>query len=232
MDMRIKAQSGTPKERECAAKVLPIIQNHHLLLVTLMLWNASAAEALPVFLDKIVPEFVAVIISVTLVLLFGEILPSSLLTGPKQLEIAAALSPLVYLAYGIFFPVAYPIAKLLDWFIGHDEGMTVYTRAEIKTMLNLMYEEASKIFQKVELPNPLPNYSFFQSGAKEKPQPKHMMKDEFEIIDGALRFHDIQAQDVMTPLENVFSLSLDETLSYEVSESNFHSIILYCKMIF
>ena len=221
MDMRIKAQSGTPKERECAAKVLPIIQNHHLLLVTLMLWNASAAEALPVFLDKIVPEFVAVIISVTLVLLFGEILPSSLLTGPKQLEIAASLSPLVYLAYGIFFPVAYPIAKLLDWFIGHDEGMTVYTRAEIKTMLNLMYEEASKLlFRSAETRNPLGQQSFSSASMKNKTA-SHIKKDELDIIDGALRFRDVHVCDVMTPLDNVFAISLHEVLSYEVSTVRF-----------
>ncbi len=84
MEMTIKSQSGTPKEKLYANKVLPIICNHHLLLVTLMLWNASATEALPIFLDKLVPEYVAIIISVSLVLLFGEIIPASILTGPNQ----------------------------------------------------------------------------------------------------------------------------------------------------
>jgi CBS domain containing-hemolysin-like protein len=43
--------------------------------------NASATEALPVFLSELVPEFIAVILSVTAVLLFGEIIPASILTG-------------------------------------------------------------------------------------------------------------------------------------------------------
>ena len=63
MEMTIKARSGTEEEKAYAAKVIfysniiiifvynqvmPLISRHHLLLVTLMLWNASATEALPV----------------------------------------------------------------------------------------------------------------------------------------------------------------------------------------
>jgi metal transporter CNNM len=70
--MTIKLRSGTANEKKNASKVLPIISRHHLLLVTLMLWNASATEALPIFLSGLVPEYLAVIISVTLVLFMGE----------------------------------------------------------------------------------------------------------------------------------------------------------------
>lgn len=83
-----------------------------------MLWNASATEALPIFLDKLVPEYVAIIISVTLVLLFGEIIPASILTGPNQLAIAASLTPIVYAVLFIFAPIAYPLSWLLDYIIG------------------------------------------------------------------------------------------------------------------
>lgn len=44
MEMTIKSRSGTPDEKLYASKVLPVIRRHHLLLVTLMLWNASATE--------------------------------------------------------------------------------------------------------------------------------------------------------------------------------------------
>jgi hypothetical protein len=73
MEMTIKAQSGNVKEKEYAAKLLPVISQHHLLLVTLMLWNASATEALPIFLSGLVPEYVAIIISVTLEKLFQHL---------------------------------------------------------------------------------------------------------------------------------------------------------------
>ena len=58
-------------------------KNHHLTLVTLLLANAVAAEALPLFLDKLVPEYLAIVLSVTFVLIFGEIIPSAICTGPQ-----------------------------------------------------------------------------------------------------------------------------------------------------
>ena len=58
-----------------AQVIFPILKRHHYLLVTLLLSNATAMEALPIFLDKLVPSFWAVMISVTMVLFFGEIIP-------------------------------------------------------------------------------------------------------------------------------------------------------------
>jgi metal transporter CNNM len=51
--------------------VIPVVKNAHYLLVTLLLCNAVAMETLPLLLDKMVHETVAIIISVTAVLLFG-----------------------------------------------------------------------------------------------------------------------------------------------------------------
>jgi hypothetical protein len=80
-EMKIKSRSGTPNEKKYANKLIPVIKRHHLLIVTLMLWNASATEALPIFLSGLVPEYLAIVISVTLVLFVGEIIPAAILTG-------------------------------------------------------------------------------------------------------------------------------------------------------
>lgn len=205
MEMKIKSQSGTPKEKAYAEKLLPIISNHHLLLVSLMLWNASATEALPIFLDKMVPEFIAIIISVTLVLLFGEIIPASILTGPQQLQIAANLIPLVYVVFVVFFPVAYPISKLLDYIIGHDEGLTVYSRKELKTMMKLQHEEGMR--RSVAHPHDRDSAGEFRDT---------MHHDEVTIIGGALTFRDMMVSQVMTHEKNVFMISIHEKLSYKV----------------
>lgn len=53
--------------------VSQVIHRHHLLLVTLLLANSIAMEALPIFLDRLVPSWAAVLISVTAVLFFGEV---------------------------------------------------------------------------------------------------------------------------------------------------------------
>ena len=49
------------------------MRNHHYLLCTLVLWNALAMEALPIFLDRLTSPVAAVILSVTVVLIFGAL---------------------------------------------------------------------------------------------------------------------------------------------------------------
>ena len=141
----IKIRAGENKaEREQAALLLPLVQQHHRLLVSLLLMNACANEALPLFLDKLVPSYVAIILSVTLVLFFGEIIPSAVFTGPNQLKIASSLVPLVRTIMIIVSPIAYPIAKTLD-IVLHDEeeshGMNMYNRGELTALVRIQFEE-------------------------------------------------------------------------------------------
>jgi metal transporter CNNM len=142
--LHIKQRAGaTEQERQQAAALLPVVKQHHLLLVTLLLLNALANEALPLFLDKLVPNPVlTVVCSVTLVLFFGEIIPSAVFTGPNQLQIAARLIPLVNIVMTILLPIAYPIAKLLDWLL-HDEDdkSDMYNRGELSALVRINYEE-------------------------------------------------------------------------------------------
>lgn len=72
MTLKIMREGGTPKERKHAAKIYPLVSRHHLLLVTLLLGNAAAVEAMPIFLDKLSDPVTAIVISVTAVLIFGE----------------------------------------------------------------------------------------------------------------------------------------------------------------
>ena len=66
--VKIRA-SRSPEAKEQAETLLPIIKRRHLLLVTLLLLNALANEALPLFLEKLVSPIVSVLLSVTFVLM-------------------------------------------------------------------------------------------------------------------------------------------------------------------
>lgn len=48
------------EEKRAAEKLMPLVKQHHWLLVTLLLCNALANEALPLFLDRLVPAWLAV----------------------------------------------------------------------------------------------------------------------------------------------------------------------------
>jgi metal transporter CNNM len=90
-------------------------------LVTLLLSNAIAMEALPIFLDALVPSFWAVMISVTAVLFFGEIIPQAICIGPNQLVIAEKIAPLVKTLMFFLGIICYPISRILDHILGeHD----------------------------------------------------------------------------------------------------------------
>lgn len=78
VELEILQRSGTSTEKQQAAAILPVVQKQHQLLVTLLLCNACAMEALPIYLDKIFHPFVAVLLSVTFVLAFGEIIPQAI----------------------------------------------------------------------------------------------------------------------------------------------------------
>lgn len=83
LQIKIRA-SVDSEERMHAQRLLPIVQDHHRLLVTLLLTDALAYESLPLFLDNLMPSWAAVVLSVSFLLVFGEILPSAVITGPEQ----------------------------------------------------------------------------------------------------------------------------------------------------
>mmetsp|Transcript_57200 Transcript_57200/g.90680 ORF Transcript_57200/g.90680 Transcript_57200/m.90680 type:complete len:755 (-) Transcript_57200:27-2291(-) len=135
----VDERAALQEKQKYAQRLRPILSDHHLLLVTLLLLNSVANEALPIFLDKVVPEAMAVLLSVTAVLIFGEIMPSAVFTGPAQLRISANLAWLVRLMQVLLCPLAWPIARILDRLLpgGHADDAGRYSRAELRAMFVL-----------------------------------------------------------------------------------------------
>lgn len=184
VDLEVIAKAGQPKDRKNALKILPVVKNQHLLLCTLLLGNSLAMEALPIFLDDLVPAWGAVLLSVTLILVFGEIIPQSFCTR-YGLSVGAKMAGIVRVLLLIFFPVAYPISKFLDWLLGKGH-FTLFRRAELKTLVDLHGNEAGK-------------------GGE-------LTHDETTIITGALDLTQKTAKDAMTPISETFSLDINAKL--------------------
>ncbi|KAF3446313.1 hypothetical protein FNV43_RR11492 [Rhamnella rubrinervis] len=187
VDLEVLVKSGRPQDRIHAAKIYPVVKNQHLLLCTLLIGNALAMETLPIFLDKLVPPWAAILISVTLILAFGEILPQAVCTR-YGMTIGATLAPFVRLLLILFFPISYPISKILDWMLGKGHAVLL-RRAELKTFVNFHGNEAGK-------------------GGD-------LTHDETTIIAGALELTEKTAKNAMTPISNAFSIDLDATLNLE-----------------
>ncbi|CAL5183286.1 unnamed protein product [Lathyrus oleraceus] len=188
VDLEVLAKSGTPQDRKHADKILPVVKNQHLLLCTLLICNAAAMEALPIFLDSLVVAWGAILISVTLILLFGEIIPQSVCSR-YGLTIGATVAPIVRVLVWICFPVAYPISKLLDFLLGHRHE-ALFRRAELKTLVNLHGNEAGK-------------------GGE-------LTHDETTIIAGALELSEKTAGDAMSPINEIFSIDINSKLDRDL----------------
>jgi len=72
--LEIDVEANKVAKRE-AEKIFHVIDKHHWMLVTLLLCNATAVEALPLCLNKLVTAGLTFALSVTSVLAFGEVIP-------------------------------------------------------------------------------------------------------------------------------------------------------------
>ena len=205
------------REKGCAEKLYPLISRHHLLLVTLLLMNSIANEALPLFLNQIVSPVVALVLSVTAVLVFGEILPSAIFTGPNQLAIGAAMAPLVWFFIYCFWIVAYPTSLFLDKMLG-EEHKGRYNKAEFRALLNL-HNEAAEEDPTIPLGAGDEEKGLAglraELGAKQILNRSGVAKQELRIMTGALELHRLKVKDVMLPLDEVFMLATETKLDPE-----------------
>eukprot|EP01018_Ginkgo_biloba_P009950 Gb_24210 [translate_table: standard] len=88
----------------------------------------------------------------------------------------------------ICYPIAYPVGKMLDYVLGHNES-ALFRRAQLKALVSIHGQEAGK-------------------GGE-------LTHDETTIISGALDLTEKAAEEAMTPIESTFSLDVNSKLDWE-----------------
>ncbi|WFD44708.1 cell agglutination protein Mam3 [Malassezia psittaci] len=190
VNLQVLLTSGTESERKNAAKVIRLLERgRHWVLVVLLLGNVIVNETLPIFLSEFGSGVSAVILSTVLIVIFGEIVPQSI-CARYGLSIGAMCAPLVHCAMILLAPVAWPTAKVLDYCLGEEYG-TTYRKAELKTFVALHQQIGSE----------------------------HLNDDEVTIIRAVLDLNEKTLQDVMTPIEDVYTLPSDHTLDEPAVET-------------
>ncbi|KAM0792041.1 hypothetical protein ACM66B_004749 [Microbotryomycetes sp. NB124-2] len=186
--LRVLSTSGTAKQQRDAQSVLALMSlGHHWLLCSLLVSNVIVNETLPVFLDQLTGGggLAAVLISSSLIVLFGEIVPQAI-CARHGLAIGAKCVNLVKALMYIEAPITWPVAKALDCLLGRDHG-TMYRKIELKTLLGLHGNEGSHT----------------------------LSDDEVRIVSSLLDLSDKRVGSVMTPIEDVYTLSADTILSHD-----------------
>lgn len=103
------------------------------------------------------------------------------------------MSPVVLALMWVFAPITWPIAKLLDYLLGEDHG-TTYKKAGLKTLVTLHKTMGTTPGERLN-------------------------EDEVAIISGVLDLKAKPVGSIMTPMEDVFTLSLDACLDEEMIEN-------------
>jgi metal transporter CNNM len=125
------------------------------------------------------------LLSTGVIVVFGEITPQSVCSR-HGLAVGYYTVWLVWIFLILLFPVAYPISAILNLLLGREIG-TIYSRNELKKLLDIhSHHVASEIG--------------LTEGA---------------ILSGALDFSLKEVSEVMTPIEDVFMLEIDERLDLE-----------------
>ena len=196
-ELEIKIKTGDKR----ALKIYSVRKNGNLLLVTLLLGNVLVNSILSVFLGDKFSGLIAVIVSTALIVIFGEIVPQAIFYR-HAMKFGVYFVPIVKFFEIILFPVAWPIAKILDKFLG-EEKMTIHSK-----------EELSEIIK-----------------SHEDSHESDLDDDEESILLGALSFSDKKVKEIMTPKNVVYSLNedeiLDEKLLEEIKKNGFSRIPVY-----
>jgi metal transporter CNNM len=184
-----------------AKAIYPVRKRGNLLLTTLLLGNVVVNTTLSIFLGTIASGIMAGIIATTLIVLFGEIIPQAVISryaiwfGAKTLWFTKLV---IFVAY----PVARPIAYILDYFLGN-ELPTTYSNKELMDIIS----------------------------EHEDSEHSELDEDEERIMHGALQFSSMRVREVMTPAEKVVMFDQNQRLSQEffteVNNSGFSRIPIY-----
>jgi metal transporter CNNM len=154
---------------------------------------------MPVFLEKLVPPYLAILLSVTLVLIFGEIIPSALFTGKNQILLASKLSSFVWLLLYVLYPITFPISKVLDCIFGHEDEQSL-SRNELEALVILQNAACRQEYDQVGTSHDTASL------------PSELSRDEIDIMTGVLRLSQLTALDAMIPVDKVSMISSNVVL--------------------
>lgn len=185
--LQVLALQGTPKQKQYAEKIMPIRKDGHLLLTTLLIANMITNETLPIIADPLLGGGVqAVIVSIVLVVIFAELIPQSVCSR-YGLAIGAKLAPLTRVVIILLWPIAFPVSRVLHWTLGPHHGI-VYRRSELKELVNMHAATAGR---------------------------GDLNNDTVTIVGGALDLQEKVVKQAMTPIDQVFMISIESKLGYE-----------------
>ncbi|CAK7272044.1 cell agglutination protein Mam3 [Sporothrix epigloea] len=190
--LQVLSRDDTDPQQKNAKRVGELLKRgKHWVLVTLLLSNVIVNETLPVVLDRCLGGGIAAVVGSTLlIVVFGEVLPQSICVR-YGLQIGGIMAKPVLALMWLLAPIAWPTAKILDHALGEDHG-TVYKKSGLKTLVTL-HRSLGEVSERLN-------------------------QDEVTIISAVLDLKEKPVSSVMTPMEDVFTMSEDTILDEKMMD--------------
>eukprot|EP00566_Odontella_aurita_P002749 CAMPEP_0113541842 /NCGR_PEP_ID=MMETSP0015_2-20120614/9269_1 /TAXON_ID=2838 /ORGANISM="Odontella" /LENGTH=938 /DNA_ID=CAMNT_0000441819 /DNA_START=97 /DNA_END=2914 /DNA_ORIENTATION=- /assembly_acc=CAM_ASM_000160 len=137
--LEIVMEGGDAANAAAAEKIYPIRKNGNLLLCTLLLGNVAVNALLSILTADIWGGLVGFFSSTAVIVILGEILPQAACSR-YALQVGSRTIPLVKVIMCLLYPLAFPVAFMLDKILGHELG-TTYSKAEMTKLLEIHVKE-------------------------------------------------------------------------------------------
>lgn len=144
--LRLEVEVGTGNA--AAQKVLDLRSDSNFLLTTILWGNVSINVLLTLLSNSVMAGFGAFLFSTIIITLFGEIFPQAFFSR-KALLIGARLAPVLRVYQVLLFPVAKPVALLLDAWLGK-EGVDFMRERGVREMIRQHMEAAETDLGRIE----------------------------------------------------------------------------------
>jgi len=200
-DLRRKAKAGNKR----AQKVLPLRENSHLSLASIVLTNVAVISTTSLVLDRKFSGLIAATASTLLIVVFGEIFPQAIFMR-HSLKMTARFAGLLKAMILVTYPVSKPLQILLDNLFGHQKEK-LHSRRELGLIIS---EHATDDDSELD-------------------------EDEVEIIRNTLLLSKKRVRDIMTDIRHTYYLIDDAIIDAakidEIQDENWSRIPVFNKQL-
>ena len=145
---RLRLETSARSGDQDAQRVLALRQDANYTLATILWANVAVNVLLALLAESVLAGVAAFLFSTVVITLVGEIMPQAYFSR-HALRVAARLSPVLRLYRLLLWPVARPVGKLLDRWIG-PEGINWLREKELREVLQHHARNAETEVSRVE----------------------------------------------------------------------------------
>lgn len=132
---RLRLELEASKGNKNAQKVLALKKDSNFVLTTILWGNVGINVLLTLLSNSVMAGVFAFLFSTFVITFLGEIIPQAYFSR-HALKMAGILSPVFKVYQILLFPIAKPVAKALDFWLG-EEGIKLFEEADIRRLLKM-----------------------------------------------------------------------------------------------